>query len=106
MSDHNDDDTQYLRSSMGSILKSDGIETSVMADFGDHEVYLVEEAACSICLVDFEHGDEIQRNASCCSPGLLCDHIFHPICISTWIQDNSDCPNCRTPFLVVPSDTN
>jgi Anaphase-promoting complex subunit 11 RING-H2 finger len=71
------------------------------ADFGDNEILAVEETACTICLVDFEHGEEIQRNAVCdLSGGTICDHIFHPQCISSWIQKSGkqECPCCRRSF--------
>jgi hypothetical protein len=71
------------------------------ADFGDNEVLAIEELACTICLIEYQHGDEIQRNGFS-DTSKSCDHIFHPECITTWIRTscNAECPCCRRPFLV------
>lgn len=72
------------------------------ADFGDSEILAVEESACAICLVDYHHGEKIQRNGfqNVAEGGATCDHIFHPNCISTWIKSSGDakCPCCRRSF--------
>jgi Ring finger domain len=102
------------RSSMGRILVPVGDEESIgcspvlSADFGDDEIFSIKETACSICLVDYQHGEEIQRNGlrNVSGEATPCDHIFHPKCISTWIQSSgkSECPFCRGPFhLNTPS---
>jgi Ring finger domain len=71
------------------------------ADFGDNEVLAIEELACTICLIEYQHGDEIQRNGFS-DMSKSCDHIFHPECITIWIRSsyNAKCPCCRRPFLV------
>jgi Ring finger domain len=72
------------------------------ADFGDNEILAIDESACTICLVDYEHGEEIQRNGfqNPSSEGATCGHVFHPDCISTWIKSSgkAECPCCRRPF--------
>lgn len=72
------------------------------ADFGDNEILAVEESACAICLVEYQHGEEIQRNGffNASREGGTCDHVFHPDCISTWIKSSgkAECPCCRRPF--------
>ena len=70
------------------------------ADFGDNEVFAVEELSCTICLVDFTHGESIQRNGCFDPAGASCDHIFHPECISSWMQKcgRNECPCCRRTF--------
>jgi Ring finger domain len=76
-------------------------KTVLSADFGDNEILAVDETACTICLVDFEHGEEIQRNTIYdISGGTTCDHIFHPQCISSWIRKSGkeECPCCRRLF--------
>jgi hypothetical protein len=42
---------------------------------------------CSICLVD-----EVQTTLLL----LPCTHRFHAACITTWLNDCHDCPECRT----------
>jgi RING-H2 zinc finger domain len=79
------------------------LQRSVLsADFGDNEILAVEESACTICLVYYQHGEEIQRNEflNVSSESTTCDHIFHPNCISTWIESSGkpECPCCRRPF--------
>jgi hypothetical protein len=69
------------------------------ADFGDNEVLAIEELACTICLIEYQHGDEIQRNGFS-DMSNSCDHIFHPECITAWIRTSYISPCCRRPFLV------
>jgi hypothetical protein len=42
---------------------------------------------CSICLCDFEHGDELRA--------LPCLHKYHRACIDDWLGRSSVCPNCN-----------
>ena len=44
--------------------------------------------ACSICLTDFEM-DEM------CLQLPKCGHLFHGICVKTWLKINKVCPTCR-----------
>jgi hypothetical protein len=43
---------------------------------------------CSICLEEFKKEEELQP--------LSCGHVFHPVCIRTWLQIKNECPYCRT----------
>ena len=48
---------------------------------------------CSICIVDFEEGDEIRM--------LPCEgkHVFHQQCVDPWLLElSSSCPLCRQDF--------
>jgi Anaphase-promoting complex subunit 11 RING-H2 finger len=76
--------------------------TILSADFGEGEVFAVDESACTICLVEYQNGDTIQRNGQCESTTADCNHIFHAECITRWIQRNSkpECPCCRKHFAV------
>lgn len=49
-----------------------------------------ERKKCSICLEQFEEGDEIRT--------LPCFHIFHTDEIDQWLAQNSKCPICRQPI--------
>ena len=53
----------------------------------EHDAEL-EKPCCSICLTDFELGEE--------SMILPCEHIYHPNCIKPWFQNKDHCPVCRT----------
>ena len=46
-----------------------------------------EEACCSICLSDFENGDEVRT--------LPCSHQFHAACVDRWLKTNRACPVCK-----------
>ena len=109
----NDEDEIDLNASSSS---ADGGMTStckiLSADFGDDNVHPIEETSCSICLVNYQHGDRIQRNAFACfddgnknsnNNKDRCDHVFHPECISSWVKTNTgdgECPICRRPFIL------
>ncbi|KAH8890066.1 hypothetical protein GQ53DRAFT_179995 [Thozetella sp. PMI_491] len=48
-----------------------------------------ERPACVICADDFVEGVDVRR--------LPCLHIFHPLCIDTWLLEwSGTCPLCRT----------
>ena len=47
----------------------------------------MNENQCSICMTDYEEGEEILT--------LLCFHKFHAECIETWFKNQDWCPVCR-----------
>jgi E3 ubiquitin-protein ligase RNF38/44 len=47
-----------------------------------------EEHACSVCIGDYEPGDELRV--------LPCKHLFHKECVDQWLSVNATCPLCRT----------
>lgn len=49
---------------------------------------LRQDAQCIICLSPFETGEELEQ-----LPG--CHHLYHPDCISKWLERTSSCPICR-----------
>ena len=49
-----------------------------------------EDSSCAICQEDFKNKEELKITP--------CDHIFHPKCISTWLEKECTrptCPSCR-----------
>lgn len=58
----------------------------------DFSVCEGEEEKCSICLQLLEDLEEIKR--------LPCRHLYHPLCIDTWLQRNCHCPVCKTDTLL------
>ena len=46
-----------------------------------------EQERCSICLQVFEHEEQVKQ--------LPCSHLYHPVCIDTWLGRNSHCPVCK-----------
>ena len=46
-----------------------------------------DEASCSICMCEYEEGEELSLMPACA-------HAFHAECIETWLKDKSTCPVC------------
>lgn len=46
-----------------------------------------EDAACCICVTDYENGGALRR--------LQCGHHFHQECVDKWLKINRTCPLCR-----------
>ncbi|KAK6725472.1 hypothetical protein RB195_004042 [Necator americanus] len=53
----------------------------------DLEVPENEAERCTVCLCEFETGEEVRN--------LRCTHIFHVSCIDKWLVYNKKCPVCR-----------
>ncbi|CAB9511579.1 zinc ion binding [Seminavis robusta] len=52
---------------------------------------------CSICLVEYEHGDILMN-------GTACSHLYHKECIMAWMMKGHDhCPFCRE-LMMTPQD--
>ncbi|EPZ35251.1 hypothetical protein O9G_000647 [Rozella allomycis CSF55] len=49
-----------------------------------------EDNLCSICLVNYEIGEDIRF--------LPCKHHFHIKCVDTWLKMNKTCPLCVQPI--------
>lgn len=67
-------------------LTTDDIESiphRTMEELGEGE----EAPTCSICLMDFEPGDEIRD--------ISCGHEFHVACLDEWLPIKDSCPNCN-----------
>lgn len=122
--DNNNNDTDDEDEIDLNASSADGSVTAVSkilsADFGDDNVHPIEETSCSICLINYQHGDRIQRNAFAGYGGDgyssnhhhhhtsnekdRCDHVFHPECITSWVKTNTgdgECPICRRPFILI-----
>ena len=59
-----------------------------------HTVDREDVDPCSICLNEYEEGEEI-----CWSHNKNCDHVFHRKCITEWLVRHDECPICRQDFL-------
>ncbi|EKX48676.1 hypothetical protein GUITHDRAFT_45358, partial [Guillardia theta CCMP2712] len=44
--------------------------------------------SCSICLVDYEVGDDVRM--------LPCLHAYHKACADEWLKCSHSCPVCKT----------
>ena len=69
-----------------------GFETKM---FSDSCVNVAECAMCTICIHDFDQMDLVTL--------LPCQHSFHQLCISTWLDKSTACPNCRLDLSGVPT---
>lgn len=47
---------------------------------------------CPICLGEFVDGEKVRILPKC-------NHGFHVMCIDTWLESHSSCPNCRHSLL-------
>lgn len=47
--------------------------------------------SCSICMADYEAGEEIRDLPQC-------SHRFHRECVDRWLAINYTCPLCRAPI--------
>lgn len=61
--------------------------TEKMNFIKDVEVPENEAERCTVCLCEFETGEEVRN--------LRCTHIFHVNCIDKWLVYNKKCPVCR-----------
>jgi len=51
---------------------------------GEHHL---KDAACSICLCEYEEGETLSK--------LPCGHIYHDNCITAWVERHVRCPLCN-----------
>lgn len=66
---------------------SAGKGTGDAAPVTDAEGGVYSDNTCSVCLDEYEEGDELLQ--------LTCGHVFHRSCIDVWLKKNSICPYCR-----------
>lgn len=51
-------------------------------------IQMANSESCSICLESFKETVDLVRVLSCC-------HVFHSVCIDSWLISHSRCPLCR-----------
>jgi len=54
---------------------------------------IVDGTECSVCLGEFEVGEELRILPKC-------NHPFHIPCIDTWLASSSTCPLCRVNIVL------
>lgn len=70
---------------------------------GDEEVFDAKPCECAVCLNEFQEEEKLRIIPNCA-------HVFHIDCIDIWLQNNANCPLCRTsisatrPDIHFPSD--
>lgn len=74
--------------------------TSISRYIKDPNVPENEQERCTVCLSEFETGNEVRI--------LNCSHTFHIECIDRWLVYNKKCPVCRIdmdkPGTFAPAD--
>lgn len=55
-----------------------------------------EEPACTICLGEYENGEELVQ--------LACNHTYHDECITAWTQEHTKCPLCNLDLETVATE--
>jgi Ring finger domain len=75
------------RGSYGSVTQGDGAKSSSCD----------EEPNCSICLGEYENGEEL-----CTLP---CGHVYHTDCIGSWCTNHTRCPLCNTDLEAAEVDS-
>ncbi|CAM9000571.1 unnamed protein product [Rhodiola kirilowii] len=50
---------------------------------------------CAVCLSEFEEEEKLRFIPNC-------NHMFHIDCIDVWLQNNANCPLCRTSISATP----
>lgn len=50
---------------------------------------------CAVCLNEFQDGEKLRSIPNC-------GHVFHIDCIDIWLQNNANCPLCRTSISARP----
>lgn len=63
----------------------------------EKKVEFEEIPHCSICLGEYEEGEELVK--------LPCNHIYHEECITSWTSNHLKCPLCNFDLESVPVDT-
>ena len=63
----------------------------------EHSKGEAEEPHCSICLGEYEAGEDLV-----CLP---CKHLYHDDCISSWCSNHTRCPLCNLDLESVSGDT-
>lgn len=70
--------------------------TEKKGDYGSVVQEDVDESpSCTICLGEYEAGDELVR--------LPCSHCYHNECIGAWTAEHSKCPLCNLDLESVPT---
>lgn len=55
-----------------------------------------EEPACTICLGEYEEGEELVK--------LPCGHLYHDECLTAWTAEHSKCPLCNLDLDTVATE--
>lgn len=81
-----------------------GLEASVIETFPTFTYAEVKDhkigkgvLECAVCLNEFEDEESLRLIPKC-------DHVFHPECIDSWLENHVTCPVCRADLTPQPDD--
>ena len=80
-----DDDGLFLNSERGVNINI--LDNMVISKIKNVDKLDNDKKKCTICLENYLNGDD--------SIALPCIHIFHAICIKTWLKNHNNCPICK-----------
>jgi Ring finger domain len=81
------DKKESRRGSYGSVAQQDVVKPG-----------MEEEPHCSICLGEYEEGEDLSK--------LPCSHIYHDECITSWCSNHIRCPLCNYDLESEPASNN
>lgn len=82
MTEDEGDNTQEEKTLETARLSPKKLDGGGLLSFDDEE-----EPSCSICLCEYERGENVIH--------LPCDHIYHSSCIKSWTENHVRCPLCN-----------
>ncbi|KAK6138906.1 hypothetical protein DH2020_027346 [Rehmannia glutinosa] len=60
-----------------------------LGNYEKNEAFDVKSCECAVCLNEFLEEEKLRVIPNC-------GHVFHIDCIDVWLQNNANCPLCRT----------
>ena len=95
---YNFEDNDLVQTSILALLLFSHVNTIMKYDMSEYTLNTQEyeslskeekndNKSCVICFEEYKDESIISK--------LECTHIFHKICLSTWIEKNQSCPLCR-----------
>ena len=83
--DDDDDDGLFTNFERG--VSSNILNNLVVSKIKNIDKLDNDKKKCTICLENYANGDD--------SIALPCIHIFHALCIKTWLKNHNNCPICK-----------
>jgi E3 ubiquitin-protein ligase BIG BROTHER-like protein len=77
-------------------VKNDA-NASRRAPGGGDERNACHREECAVCRMPYEDGEVTTRLPDC-------GHAFHSECLAPWLEDNKECPMCKTEITLAAGD--
>ena len=61
----------------------------------EDEHYIEHHKECCICFDELKLEEKEKGVTSSCLVLPLCSHVFHTVCVQTWLEQKNQCPFCR-----------